>query len=75
MFIEFKDIIRSVKLIDTRVEINIITLDLVKRAKFPIQDESRFMNMISQTGHSREFYGVVEEVFIKLRSAINTVFI
>ncbi len=61
--------------IDTRTEINIITLDLTRRTKFPIRDEFRFINIISQTGHSREFYKIVEEILIKIRSAVNTVFI
>ena len=52
MFIEFGDTARSVGLIDTGVEINIIMLDLARRVGFPIQDGFRFMNMISQTGHS-----------------------
>ena len=71
--IEFKGTARSVGLIDTGVEINIITLDLSRRAGFPIRDESRFINMISQTDHSRGFYGVVEEVPVKIGSAVNTV--
>ena len=33
------------------------------------------MNIISQTDHSREFYKVVEKVFVKIKSTINTVFI
>ena len=45
--IEFEDIARSAGLIDTGAEINIITLDLARRTRFPIRDESRFMNMIS----------------------------
>ncbi len=70
MFIEFEDTIRSAGLIDTRIEINIITLDLTRRAGFPIRDGFRFMNIISQTDYSREFYEVIEEVLIKIRSAI-----
>jgi len=73
--IEFGDIARSVGLIDTGVEINVITLDLARRVGFPIRDGSRFINMISQTGHFRGFYGVVEEVLVKIGLAVNTVFI
>ena len=73
MLIEFRDITRSAGLIDIRVEINIITLDLARRAGFPIRDKSRFMNMISQTGHSRGFYKIIEEVPVKIGSAVNTV--
>ena len=73
MSIELRDTARSAKLIDTGVEINIIILDLARRVKFPIRDRFRFINMISQTGHSREFYGVIKEVPIKIGSAINTV--
>ncbi len=75
MFIEFKDTTRSAGFIDTRAEINIIILNLARRVGFPIQDESKFMNMISQTGHSREFYRVVEKVPVKIGLIINTVFI
>ena len=50
-----------------------MTLNLTRRAEFPIRDGSRFINIISQTGHSRGFYGVVEEVLIKIGSAVNTV--
>src|SRR6266536_3208357 len=71
--IEFEDTIRSAELIDTGIEINIITLDLVRRAGFPIRDEPRFMNIISQTDHSRGFYRVIEEVSIKIESTVNTV--
>ena len=53
--------------------LNIITLDLARRAGFPIRDGSRFINMVSQTGHSREFYKVVEEVPVKIGSTVNTV--
>ncbi len=48
-------------------------LDLVRRAGFPIRDGFRFMNMVSQIGHSRGFYGVVEEVSVKIGLAVNTV--
>ncbi len=51
--IEFEDTVRSVELINTGVEINIITLNLARRAGFPIRDGFRFINMVSQTGHSR----------------------
>ena len=50
-----------------------MTLDLTRRAGFPIRDESRFMNMVFQTGHSRGFYRVVEEISIKIESVVNTV--
>ncbi len=73
MSVEFENITRSVELIDTGVEINIITLDLARRVGFPIRDGSRFINIISQTGHSRGFYRVIEEVFIKIESTINTI--
>ena len=73
MSIEFEDTARSAGLIDTGVEINIITLNLTRRAGFPIRDGFRFINIISQTGHSRGFYGVVEEIPIKIESVINTV--
>ncbi len=75
MFVELGDTIRNARLIDTGVEINIITLDLTRRAGFPIRDGSRFINIVSQTGHSRGFYKVVEEVSIKIESAVNTVLI
>ena len=55
------------------VEVNVIILDLTRRAGLPIRDGSRFINMISQTSHSREFYGVVEEVFIKIGLVVNTI--
>ncbi len=73
--VEFEDTARSVGLIDTGVEINIITLDLARRAEFPIRDGFRFMNMISQIGYSRGFYKMVEEVSVKIGLVINTVFI
>ena len=73
MSIEFGNTARNVGLIDTGVEINIIMLDLARRAGFPIRDEPRFINMISQTGHSREFYKVIEEVSVKIGSVVNTV--
>ena len=73
MPIEFEDTARSAELIDTRTEINIITLNLARRARFPIRDGPRFINIISQTNHSREFYRVVEEMPIKIGSAVNTV--
>jgi len=75
VFVELGDTIRNARLIDTGVEINIITLDLTRRAGFPIRDGSRFINIVSQTGHSRGFYKVVEEVSIKIESAVNTVLI
>ena len=73
MSIELENTARSVKLINTGVEINIIMLDLTRRVRFPIRDGFRFINIISQTGHSRGFYGVVEEVLIKIELTINTV--
>ncbi len=73
MFIEFGNTARSVKLIDTRTKINIITLNLARRAGFPIRNGPKFINMISQTGHSRGFYRIVKEVSVKIGSAINTV--
>ncbi len=73
IFIEFEDTARNVGLIDTGAEINIIILDLARRAGFPIQDESRFMNMISQIGHSRGFYEMIEKVLIKIGLIINTI--
>ncbi len=73
MSIELKNTTRNVELIDTRTEINIITLDLTRRAKFPIRDGPRFINMISQTDHSREFYKIIEKISVKIESAINTV--
>jgi len=73
--IELEDTTRSVGLIDTGAEINIIILNLTRRAGFPIQDEPRFINIISQISYSRRFYGVVEEVSVKIGSAINTIFI
>ncbi len=75
MFVEFGNTARSVGFIDTRVEINIITLNLIRRVRFPIRDGSKFMNMIFQTGHSRGFYEIVEEVSVKIGLAINTIFI
>ena len=73
MSIEFGNTVRSVELIDTGVEINIITLNLARRVEFPIRDGSRFINIVSQTGHSRGFYRVIEEVSVKIGSAVNTV--
>ncbi len=73
MFVEFGNTARNAGLIDTEVEINVMTLDLVRRAGFPIRDGPRFMNMVSQTDHSREFYGVVEKMPVKIGSAVNTV--
>ncbi len=73
--IEFKNTARSVELIDTRIKINVITLNLARRAGFPIRDGSRFINMISQTGHSRGFYRVIEKVPVKIESAVNTMLI
>ncbi len=46
MFVEFGGTVRNAGLIDTGVEINIITLDLVRCAGFPIRDGPRFINMI-----------------------------
>ncbi len=71
--VEFGDTTRSVGLIDTGVEINVITLDLARRAGFPIRDGSRFINMVYQIGHSRGFYGVIEKIPIKIGSAVNTI--
>ena len=73
--IEFEDTTRSVGFIDNRAEINIITLDLARRVGFPIRDGFRFMNIVSQTDYFRGFYRVVEEVSVKIGSAVNTVFI
>ncbi len=73
MLVEFGDTARNAGLIDTGVEINIIALDLARRAEFPIRDESRFINKISQTDHSRRFYRMVEEMPVKIGSAINTI--
>ncbi len=73
MSIKFKNTARNAGLIDTGAEINIIILDLARRAGFPIRDGFRFINMISQTSHFREFYKVVEEAFIKIKLTINTV--
>ena len=50
-----------------------MTLDLTRRAGFPIRDESRFMNMVSQINHFREFYRVVEEMPVKIGSIVKTV--
>ncbi len=47
MFIKFGDTVRSVGLIDTGVEINIIILDLARYTGFPIRDGSKFINIIS----------------------------
>jgi len=44
--VKFEGTARSVRLIDIEIEINIITLNLARRAGFPIRDGSRFMNMI-----------------------------
>ncbi len=75
MSIEFGGTARSAGFIDTGVEINVMMLDLARRVGFPIRDGSRFINMVSQIGYSRKFYGVVEEVSVKIGSAVNTVFI
>jgi len=75
MPIKFENTARNIKLIDTGTEINIITLDLARRVGFPIQDESKFINIISQTGHSRGFYGMVKKISVKIGSAINTILI
>ena len=71
--IEFENTTRNAGLIDTKIEINIITLNLARRAGFPIRDGPKFINIISQTNHFREFYKVVEEAFIKIKLTINTV--
>src|SRR6266536_456999 len=71
--IELGDTARSARFIDTRAKINVITLNLAKRIEFPIRDGSRFMNMVSQTNHFRRFYRVVEEIPVKIGSAVNTV--
>jgi len=71
--IEFGNTTRSAGLIDTKIEINIIILDLARRARFPIRDGPRFINIISQTDHSQEFYKIIEKVSIKIGSIINTV--
>ena len=47
VFVELGDTARSVGLIDIGVKINIMTLDLARRARFPIRDGPRFMNMVS----------------------------
>ncbi len=47
MSIEYENTARSAGLIDTGVEINVIILDLARRAEFPIRDGFRFMNIIS----------------------------
>ncbi len=73
MPIKLGNITRSEELIDTRVEINIITLDLARRVRFPIRDGPRFINIVSQTDHSRGFYRMIEEMPVKIGSAINTV--
>ncbi len=71
--VEFGNTTRSARLIDSIIEINIITLNLARRAGFPIRDGLRFINIISQTSYSREFYKVVEEMPIKIGSTVNTV--
>ena len=71
--IEFGDTTRNAGLIDTGAEINIMTLDLAIRTGFPIRDGSRFMNIVFQIDYFRGFYGVVEEVPVKIRLAVNTV--
>ena len=73
MSIELKNTTRNAKLINTGIKINIIILNLTRRAGFPIRDESRFINIISQTNHSREFYKIIEEVPVKIGLVINTV--
>ncbi len=73
MLIELEDTARNAGFIDTRVEINIIMLNLARRTKFPIRDEFRFINIISQINHFRGFYRVVEKVPIKIGSVINTI--
>ena len=73
MSVEFENTTRNAGFIDTGAEINIITLNLARRTEFPIRDEPRFINIISQTSHSRGFYRMVEEVSIKIRLTINTI--
>ncbi len=73
MSVEFGGIVRNAGLIDTKIDINIITPNLTRRVGFPIRDKPRFINIVSQTGHSRKFYKVIEEEFIKIGSAVNTV--
>ena len=65
MPVEFGGTARNVKLIDTGVEINVMMLDLTRRAGFPIRDGLRFINMIFQIGHFEEFYKMIEEVLLK----------
>ncbi len=72
MPIKFKNTIRSAGIIDIKIEINIIILNLARRAEFPIRNESRFINIISQTGHSRRFYKIIKKISIKIKSTINT---
>ncbi len=73
MFVELGDTVRNVKFIDTGVEINIMTLDLARRAEFPIRDGFRFINIVSQISYFRGFYKVVEEISIKIGLAVNTI--
>jgi len=73
MLVEFGGTVRSTGLIDTGAEINIIILNLIRRAGLPIRDESRFINIISQINYSREFYKIIEKISIKIGSAMNTV--
>ncbi len=75
VLIELENTTRSAKLIDTGAEINIIILNLTRRAGFSIRDGSRFINIVSQINYSRGFYKMVEEVSIKIGLTINTVFI
>ncbi len=73
MSIEFENITRSAKLIDTRIEINIITLNLTRRVRFPIRDEPKFINIVFQIDHSQEFYKMIEKISIKIRSTVNMI--
>ena len=73
MSIKLEDTARRAELIDTRAKINIIILNLARRAGFLIRDEFKFINIISQIGHSREFYKIIKKVPIKIKSTINTI--
>jgi len=44
--VEFEGTARNAGFIDTRIKINIITLNLARRAGFPIRDGPRFINII-----------------------------
>ncbi len=73
--IELRNTTRNAGLIDTKAEINIITLDLARRTGFPIRDGPRFINIIFQIGHSREFYKVIKKMSVKIGSIVNTILI